>query len=95
MVTPITALELRRIDIPRSPLIEVMEREFGKSITHEYRHYLAGEPVHCGDTLELFYEGNWIRGRYEWTAEPDELPTFESDQGIHRLDESKLLRWPA
>jgi hypothetical protein len=94
MATPITTLELRRVKIPHSPLIESIERELGRSLTHEYRHYLAGEPVHCGDILELFHQGGWIRGRYEWTTESDQAPTFESDGMVLRLDPTKLLRWP-
>ena len=65
MATPITTLELRSIEIPRSLLIEIFERQLGRSLTHEYRHYLAAEPVHCGTILQWFNDGEWITGRYE------------------------------
>lgn len=49
------------------------------------RHYLAGEPVHAGDTLELqlgrselgpglYGASGWLLGRYEWTFEPGRRP---------------------
>ena len=51
--TPVTRLELRSEPIPRGPLIERLENELGRPLTHETRHYLAGRSVHCGDTLQL------------------------------------------
>jgi hypothetical protein len=31
-----------------------------------FRHYLNGEPVHAGDTLELqLADRSWLRGRFE------------------------------
>ena len=56
-VTLITKLELRSEPIPRGPIIERLEQEIGRPLTHETRHYLAGQPVHCGDTLELYLDG--------------------------------------
>jgi hypothetical protein len=93
-VTPITKLELRSVPIPRGPIIERLEQEIGRPLTHETRHYLAGQPVHCGDTLELYFDGEWITGRYEWTGKPEERPTFEYDGGITRIDDDCLVRWP-
>lgn len=93
MTTPITALELRSIEIPPHPLVEILERETGRSLTHEHRHYLAGEAVHCGEILELFFDGQWIVGRYEWTGDVSDLPTFEHADGFLELTEGHLLRW--
>jgi len=91
---PISRLELRSIEIPRGPLVAIMEQQTGRPITHEHRHYLAGEPVHCGDLLELYWNSGWILGRYEWTAVLGEPPTFESGELVLQLDDAHLLRWP-
>ena len=89
-----TTLELRNVAIPRSPLVERLEQTFGRLPTHETRHYLADRPVHCGDMLELYLDGQWVVGRYEWTGKPEELPTFEYDGGVRRIDAECLVRWP-
>lgn len=91
---PITKLELRSVPIPRGLLIEQLEQEIGRPLTHEMRHYLADRPVHCGDILELHVGGDWIIGRYEWTGKIDERPTFDYDGGIMRIDDECLVRWP-
>jgi hypothetical protein len=93
-VTPITKLELRSVPIPRGPIIELLEQEAGRPFTHETRHYLVGKPVHCGDTLELYLDGHWVRGRYEWTGKTEELPTFDYGNGVLRIDDECLIRWP-
>lgn len=90
----ISKLELRSVPVPRSPLIERLEQEIGRPLTHETRHYLAGRPVHCGDNLELHIDGDWTIGRYEWTGKPEELPTFEYDGGVMRIGDECLVRWP-
>lgn len=93
MATPGTTLELRREEIPRSYLIERLERELGRSLTHEHRHYLAGEPVNCGTLLELFDAGGWSFGRFEWSGNPADPPTFHIGERIVSLTEDSLLRW--
>lgn len=93
-VTPITRLELRSVPIPRGPIIERLEQEIGRPLTHETRHYLAGQSVHCGDKLELYLDGQWRVGRYEWTGKPDDLPTFDHESGTLRIDDQCLIRWP-
>lgn len=93
MTTPGTTLELRCETIPRGKLIERLERELGRSLTHEYRHYLAGEPVNCGTLLELFDAGGWNVGRFEWSGNPADLPTFHIGERIVSLTENSLLRW--
>lgn len=87
-------LELRRIEIPRSPSIAMMERELGKPLTHECRHYLAGEPVPCGTVLQLDSEGQWIFGRYEWSDRPDDRPTFHIGDRAQWLSADARLCWP-
>jgi hypothetical protein len=94
MTTSNMTLELRRTEIPRSPLIAAMERELGKPLTHECRHYLADEPVHCGTILELDRDGEWIFGRYEWSGRPDDLPTFHIGERALWLKADARLRWP-
>jgi hypothetical protein len=93
-VTPITRLELHSEPVPRGPIIERLEREIGRPLTHQTRHYLAGEPIHCGDILELCVDGTWIRGRYEWTGKPADLPTFAHDGRVRRITADCLVRWP-
>jgi hypothetical protein len=87
-------LELRTELIPRGELIRAIESKLGVRLTHEDRHHLAGEPVHCGDKLELLRDGRWVYGRYEWSGEPASLPTFHLDGATLRLDSACLLRWP-
>ncbi len=94
MASPLTTLELRRIEIPRSRIIALLERELGKTITHEHRHFLAGEQVHCGDFLELFENEKWVLGRYEWTCKPGDPPTLHFVDRILWVEEDSLLRWP-
>lgn len=94
LVAPIRRLQFRSEPIPRSPLIEAFEREIGRPITHSHRYYLAGQPVHCGDGLELYRDGYWLRGLYEWTGKPDELPTLDLGDETVRLDDASLVRWP-
>lgn len=94
MVTPITKLELRSVEIPRSPLIEIFEQQLGRSLTHETRHYLAGEPVHCGTLLQRFQDGQWITGRYEWTGRLEDRPTLHIGELVIELTAGCLLRWP-
>jgi hypothetical protein len=93
-VTKITRLELRAEEIPRSPLIERLERELGRPLTHEVRHYLEGLPVHCGEILQLQIDGQWVTGRYEWGGTPEDVPTFHYDGGVLWIDDNCLVRWP-
>ncbi|MBA3314913.1 MAG: hypothetical protein H0T47_16700 [Planctomycetaceae bacterium] len=93
-VHPINTLELRQETIPRGPIIEALEREVGRTIPHTYRHYLEDQAVHCGGILELYRDGRWLTGRFEWTGKPDELPTFDFEDGVVFLDAASLLRWP-
>lgn len=94
VVHPISTLELRKEPIPRGAIIEGLERLTGRAFTHEERHYLQGQPVHCGDKLELYREGQWEYGRYEWSGSPEDPATFHVGDGILRLDGDCLLRWP-
>ena len=88
------ALYLRTELIPRGPLIRAIERESGQRLTHDCRHYLEDQPVHCGEILELFKGGQWVSGRYEWSGVQEERPVFFHDHGVDPLDEKSLLRWP-
>lgn len=56
------------------------------------RHYLEGEPVHCGELLEIQQEGRWRLGRYERSGAKAGL--FLSEQEVIFLSASDLLRWP-
>ena len=94
MTTPIATLQLRSISIPRNAVIELLERQLNRSLTYEHRHYLANVPVHCGETLEIYVDGHWIPGRYEWTGRLNDEPTLETSDRVFFIDALKLLRWP-
>ena len=58
------------------------------------RHYLDGQPVHCGDLLELrLDDGSWATGRYEWSGGDTALLLFEDGIG-RNLSETDVCRWP-
>lgn len=60
------------------------------------RHYLDGEPVHAGDSLELLTGDGWRRGRYEWGFRWDGPPVlFWDDQRGVSIREDDELRWPS
>jgi len=40
------------------------------------RYCLDGKPLRGGDILELCFSGGWVVGRFEWTSDPAERPTF-------------------
>lgn len=59
------------------------------------RHYLGGEPVHAGDKLEVWREGAWLCGRYEWNARQEPTPAiYLSEEQAVWLTPEDLLRWP-
>ena len=94
MVSLVSNLELRRTAIPLSVIVALLGRELGRSLPHEHRHYVSGRPVHRGDHLELYRNGYWIEGRYEWSGLIDDEPTLHTRDAVLWLDESSLLRWP-
>ena len=94
MATQVSFMEIRSVPIPRRPVIEMVEAQWGGQFTHQRRHYVAGEPVHCGDMLEAYVDGSWIVGRYDWTTDPDEEPTLQTQDRVFSLNGSHLLRWP-
>lgn len=60
-----------------------------------FRHYLDGEPVHCGELLEVLADdGSWVRGRYEWNFRAGGDPCLCIDDDGIFLKERHLLRWP-
>jgi hypothetical protein len=61
-----------------------------------FRHYLDGEPVHCGEVLEIQLDsGAWAVGRYEWNFRAGGEPVLftSADEGMV-LTEGHVLRWP-
>jgi hypothetical protein len=65
----------------------------------DFRHYLAGKPIHAGQILEIKTELGWLLVRYEWSYVADKLPVFialnpgdeESDLRIYSANPQ--LRW--
>lgn len=61
-----------------------------------YRYYLAGKPLHAGDTVELFVsETGWTQGRYEWNYQPERPPfiCFDDEHAVAATEEHRF-RWP-
>ncbi|MET0388738.1 MAG: hypothetical protein ABW321_22390 [Polyangiales bacterium] len=68
------------------------------------KHYLFGRPVGGGDPIDLCFSGGWVTGRYEWSGEPAERPSFHYSlelidegrvaQGVITIPDGAILRWP-
>jgi hypothetical protein len=57
-----------------------------------FRHYLDGEPVHCGELLELRTDDDaWILGRYEWNPKAGGEPFLCIDEEAVRLTSVSVL----
>jgi len=47
------------------------------------RHFVGGQPVHAGATLELLLDnGRWITAGCEWTWQPDALSAAHVALGV-------------
>jgi len=40
------------------------------------RYCLDDKPLRGGDVLALCFSGGWVVGRFEWSSDPAEPPTF-------------------
>ncbi len=59
------------------------------------RHFVGGQPVHCGDMLEvLLDDGGWALGRYEWNPARGGHPTLDLGGDALFLTVASQLRWP-
>jgi hypothetical protein len=68
------------------------------------KYYLAGRVVTGGDPVDLCFSGGWVTGRYEWSGDVSERPSFHYSlelmaegrvaQGIIEIPEGAVLRWP-
>lgn len=72
--------------------LDLIDEGFGSM-----RHWLDGEPVHCGEALELLAGGRWVPCRYERTGPPDDpIPlAYLDDARVVALGPDDVLRWPA
>ncbi len=71
--------------------------EFRHELIEGPRHYLCGRPVLAGDILDVLTpDGNWIRGRYEWTCDPQTTAWLfvGCEDGPLSIAQSSLVRWP-
>ena len=73
-----------------------------------FRHYLDGRRLEKGDEIEmLLANGEWLRGRYDWTGNPVVWPAFRVEltgrvavhaerklTGAMPIPPAALLRWP-
>ena len=57
------------------------------------RHYLRDREVRAGTSLQMYYEGDWIHGRYDrsFNERSDPYLVIEEDIPITSASE---LRWP-
>ena len=94
MEIPNSTLELRSVPFPRQRMSSLLMQQPSYYVTLEKRHYLGGFPVHCGEMLEVYIDGEWLLGRYDWTAMPGDEPTIELYDRVLWLDGTQLLRWP-
>ncbi len=79
--------------IEATPAGHALELRFEPS---GYRHYLAGQPLHAGEHVEMFVPGaGWTLGRYEWNYQPDRPAwiCFDDERAVAVTDEQRL-RWP-
>jgi len=76
--------------------LELRPEGFGQE-----RHFLDGEPLHCGDMLEWRADdGQWTVGRYEWNPRAggdavlitSTLPDGTSTATV--ITHEMTLRWP-
>lgn len=44
--------------------------------------------------LEVYFDGEWLLGRYEWTTMSGDAPTLTVGDRVFWLDGSQLFRWP-
>ncbi len=93
-ISPASMLQLRMIADQYGPTVQLAGKQLGQPIAHRYGYFLAGRPVCCGDTLEVFRRGQWIFGRYHWTTNPADQPMLEAENLVIGLDATHLLRWP-
>lgn len=60
------------------------------------RFYLDGEPVNCGDIIEVLHHGQWIKVQFGWSGTPDNLAfgIIDFEQTTITLKPETLVRWP-
>jgi hypothetical protein len=62
------------------------------------RHYLRGEPVHCGAGMYLLTFNGWMPGRYERSANRAtfwfSIPGVAEESAIH-IQPDMLFAWPS
>lgn len=58
------------------------------------RLVLDDVPIHAGDVLEVWLDGQWVVCRFEWMHLPELTPAlFFSEKG-QVMQGDELLRWP-
>jgi hypothetical protein len=62
-----------------------------------FRHFVGGEPVHCGEVIEALLGDEWVRGRYEAgdlsPASCDPAAFIHFDGHAVRLKENSPVRF--
>lgn len=59
-----------------------------------YRDYLDDRAIHAGDWIEIWHDGRWIGGRYEFSAARQEAWVYINDEIIDIDHTATLARWP-
>lgn len=57
-----------------------------------YRHFVAGEPVHAGSAIQVKFGKGWIKGRYEWSFDPESLIQIHSCDEVFYINEGHSVR---
>ena len=67
---------------------------YPKIVFYPDRPWLAGEPIHCGDVIEVhFPDVGWVRGHVE-LARPDTWVLVDASGRGRRLEDGQFARWP-
>lgn len=76
---PIGTLELR-------PLAETLE-------ACDLRcPFLARQPLSSGDYVDMWRNGRWLTGRFEWWPLPEANATVHSSEGVFLVKPTTILR---
>lgn len=63
--------------------------------TIDFRDHLDGQPIHNGDQLEVWRNGDWHVVHYEGADFAERAVDVYGDQWVGRLDRTSMrVRWP-
>lgn len=89
----VAAAAKEQVDLDRGRPLELRRDPGG------LRHYLDGQPVHAGQSLEVLMSRGWVACRYEWSFDPDRPPRLyldmpgAEDAAVLHAPEGTRFRW--